>query len=198
MKPRRRLSGEAIIVTGTPGTGKTTFSTMLAKDIGAKYVSLTQFVSTRGLYTRVDSKRQSKVVDLKRVQARLKTMLRKSGGLTIVDTHIPEIAPKNRVKSVFVLRCHPKVLEKRLKSKKWKPSKILENVLAEVLDVCLTHAVGYYGTRRIFQLDTSRANVTKCVAAAKRIVQKPPRRKIRIDWIMRLDRERLLDKYLGL
>lgn len=198
MKPRVRLSGEAIIVTGTPGTGKTTFSRILAKDIGANYVSLTQFVSARGLYTRVDPGRKSKVVDLGRVQARLETMLRKSGGLTIVDTHIPEITPKDRVKSVFVLRCHPKILEKRLKSKNWKSSKVRENVLAEIVDVCLIHATGYYGTRRTFQLDTSRANVTQCVAAAKKIVAKPPRRKTRIDWIRRLDRERLLDRYLGL
>ncbi|MGA2972729.1 MAG: AAA family ATPase [Candidatus Bathyarchaeia archaeon] len=187
----------AIIVTGTPGTGKTTFSKKLAKEIDADHIPLTQFVSEYKLYTGFDRERKSRIVNLARVQVSLNRLLSRTRRPIIVDTHIPEgIIPKNLVKLVFVLRCHPRILETRLSRKKWKPSKVRENVLAEMLDSCLTDAVKWYGWPRVIQLDTSHASVTKCAATAKRILRHRARRKVKIDWITTLDKEHSLARYL--
>ena len=64
MKVPRKTARRAIIVTGTPGTGKTTFAKKLAKEIGADYVALTQFVSERKLYTGFDRERESESCQL--------------------------------------------------------------------------------------------------------------------------------------
>ncbi len=190
-------SRKAVIVTGTPGTGKTILSRKLAKEIGANYVPLTRFVSKRKLYSGFDRERKSRIVNLARARASISSLLSRTPGLTIVDTHIPEgIVPKELAKLVLVLRCHPRILETRLRKRNWKPSKVRENVLAEMLDACLTPAVKYYGWRRVIQLDTSRASVKKCLATAKRILHKPIRRRLKIDWITALDEEHLLDRYL--
>jgi adenylate kinase len=187
----------AIIVTGTPGTGKTTFSKKLAKEIGADYIPLTRFVSEHKLYTGFDRERKSRIVSLARVQTSLNSLLSRTSRPIIVDTHIPEgIIPKNLVRLVFVLRCHPRILETRLNRKKWKPSKVRENVLAEMLDSCLTDAVKWYGWHRVVQLDTSHASATKCVDTAKRILRHRVRRKVKIDWITTLDKEHSLARYL--
>ena len=194
--PRKRAR-RAIIVTGTPGTGKTTFAKMLAKEIGAEYVALTQFVSERKLYTGFDRERESRIVNLARVYANLNRLLLRTRRPTIVDTHIPEgIIPKGLVKIAFVLRCHPRILERRLSKKKWKLSKIRENVLAEMLDVCLINAVKWFGLSRVVQLDTSYIRANKCVVTAKRILIQPARRRVKIDWIATLDKEHSLAKYL--
>jgi adenylate kinase len=197
MKVPRKTARQAIIVTGTPGTGKTTFAKKLAKEIGADYVALTQFVSERKLYTGFDWERESRVVNLARVHASLNRLLLQTRRPTIVDTHMPEgIIPKDLVKLIFVLRCHPRILEERLSKKKWKQSKIRENVLAEMLDVCLINAVRWFGLSRVVQVDTSHITVNKCLATAKRILIQPARRRVKIDWIATLDKEHSLARYL--
>ncbi len=194
----RKTSRKVIIVTGTPGTGKTAFSLKLAKEIGADYVSVTRYVVSHRFYAGFDRERASKIVDLARTQTSLRRLISQATKPVVVDTHIPEgIIPEKTVKSVFVLRCHPKLLETRLRKKKWKPSKTRENVLAEILDSCWTSAIKYYGIKRVVQIDTSRASVRQCVAYAKRtLISKRLPRNMRIDWISTLDKEHSLDRYL--
>jgi adenylate kinase len=197
MKVRGNTVRKTIIVTGTPGTGKTTFAKKLAKEIAADYVALTQLVSERKLYTGFDRERESRVVNLPRAHANLNRLLLQTRRPTIVDTHMPEgTVPKDLVKLVFVLRCHPRILEERLRKKKWMRGKIQENVLAEILDVCFINAVKWFGLSRVVQLDTSHNSINRCVAAAKRTLIQPARRRIKIDWIATLDKEHSLAKYL--
>ncbi len=199
MKTRRmrRALRKVVIVTGTPGTGKTTFSRRLAKEIGANYIPLTEYVSRHRLYAGFDRERGSRIVNVSQTYASLRSLLSRSSGFSVIDTHIPEgIVPKEMVKLVIVLRCHPRTLEDRLRRKNWRPGKVRENVLAEILDSCFTSAVEFYGSRRIAQIDTSRANVRQSVAAAKRALRNRPTKKVRIDWITTLDREHSLDRYL--
>jgi adenylate kinase len=187
-----------VVVTGTPGTGKTTISSRLAEEIGARYVPLTQHVSSRGLYSRVDSRRNSKVIDLRRTRAELRRILAKDDRTMVVDSHIPDVvAPKRLVQRVFVLRCHPKILTSRLRAKKWRHRKIQENLLAEILDACLTEAVTYYGWSRVREIDTSQKSAGRCVALAKASLQRESHRKGRnVDWIAQLSREHSLSTFL--
>ena len=101
------------------------------------------------------------------------------------------------MKRVFVLRCHPRVLKARLRSKGWNHLKIQENLLAEILDICFASSNFYYGANRVTQLDTSKTNLKSNVALAKRILMNPTvKRKIRIDWIRQLVREGSFDDYI--
>ena len=193
----RRPSRSTIIVTGTPGTGKTTFSKNLAKELGAYYIPLTQFVLNRKLYSGFDSRRKTRIVNLARARASLRVLLTAPGS-TIVDTHLPEgVVPESFVRLVFVLRCHPRTLEKRLARKRWNSDKIRENVLAEILDACLTSAIKCYGRRRVAQLNTSHISVGKCVSKAKRFLRGNVPKTVKVDWIETLEKENSLDRYLG-
>ena len=187
----------AVIVTGTPGTGKTTFAKSLARELNAKFVPLTRFVAANKLYSHFDLPRKSMVVDLGRVRTKLNALVSQTPGITIVESHIPEqIISKGLVKLVFVLRCHPRTLERRLARKRWTQDKIRENVLAELLDACLTSAVQYYGSRRIIQIETTHMSVRKCIDIAKAYLTGSSGKQVKIDWIKTLDRKRQLDKYL--
>ena len=188
---------KVIIVTGTPGTGKTTFAKELAKAIGADYVNVTKYVSEHKLYSGIDRQRRTKIIDVQRTRRRLHKELKAARGLVVVDTHVPDgIVPKEMVMLAFVLRCDPRILEGRLHAKKWKKSKIQENLLAEIIDSCLIVTVKHYGSRKAVQLDTSRTKLKQTIALAKRSIQGKPSRELKIDWLTELEKKDLLDRYL--
>ena len=114
----------------------------------------------------------------------------------MLDTHVSDVAPRECVWKVIVLRCHPRVLEKRLRRRGWKDVKVRENVLAEILDCCYILASEYYGSGKVLQVDTSRTAVRNSVKECKALlgVRRPVGRMV--DWITVLDREHALTRYL--
>jgi len=184
-----------IVITGTPGTGKTTISKAIAKSIHADYLSLTRSVTSNGLYSGIDRERSSKIVDIERTRESLRSLTSR-GDLIIVDTHVADSIPRERTRNVIVLRCHPKVLESRLRKKDWGANKVRENVLAEMLDACYMIAITYYGAKKVYQLDTSSHTLKRCVALAKKILQQQASESVTINWIATLKRERGLERFL--
>ena len=189
---------DIIVVTGTPGTGKTTLAKTLARATDAKYVSITQYVADRKLYRALDRQRRTKIVDQAKTRRTLKRALADMRAPVVVDSHLSEgIVPAQMVRLAIVLRCHPRILEARLRAKKWASRKIRENVLAEILDSCLTAAVAYYGARKVIQIDTSHKNLRHCVDLARKALSgKRSSRGVKIDWLARLEKEHVLDRYL--
>ena len=56
---------------------------------------------------------------------------------------------------VIILRCHPDELRKRLSQKRWKKSKVKENIEAEILDIILCEAVDVHPEKNVFEIDTT-------------------------------------------
>jgi len=195
MKPKI-IQPSAIVVTGTPGTGKTTISKSLARQLHADYLSLTNLVIDERLHATVDQERRTKVVDLERTRAWLGKSLRENPAVTIIDTHIADAIPREYVRKVIVLRCHPKVLEARLRKKGWRSFKVRENVLAEILDSCYMIAMEYYGAKKTVQFDTSRTTVRRAVNRCRVLLKKQVLAQPKVDWIRVLDREHDLPRYL--
>jgi adenylate kinase len=187
----------AIVVTGTPGVGKTTISESLARRINAGYLSLTQLVIGSRLDAELDHQRRTRVIDLDRTRGRLRKILRKSKTVTIIDTHVPDVIPREYARKVIVLRCHPTILEARLRRKGWGVSKVRENVLAEILDSCYMVAAEYYGAKRTVQLNTSGTSVSKAVTQCEALLKKRLPGKPMMDWIAVLDREHVLERYMS-
>jgi adenylate kinase len=134
-------------------------------------------------------------MDLVKTRAWLRKSLRTRERMKVVDTHVPEAVPRDLVRKVIVLRCHPRILEARLRRKGWGALKIRENVLAEVLDSCYATATEYYGAKKTAQVDTSRVSISKTVDKCKTILKKQPPDKPMVDWIAVLEREHLFERY---
>ena len=189
----------AILVTGTPGAGKTAVSRLLAKAVQARYVSLAALVERREIDYMYDRHRRTRVVSLKMVGSSLSSLAMRSERGLVIDSHLTfELVPPLRLERTFVLRCYPPVLEQRLERKHWSKRKIRENLLAEILDICLWDAVHEYGWKKIFEIDTTNKRSIRVVQSAVRALErKRIQKSIRVHWLSRLRRNRLLTRYLA-
>lgn len=109
---------------------------------------------------------------------------------------LPAIFRPNELRLVAVLRCAPDELERRYEQRGYKPRKIHENVLAEILGICLHEAVQRFGRHCVAEFDTT-ARTPNSVAAQIRTVARgqqssPPGR---IDWLSYAAERHLLFRY---
>ena len=147
-----------IAISGSPGVGKSTIAKMLAKRLNAHVISISDLVRKHKVQSIMDRKRRTRAVDIKDLQRAVDKEIKKIAsfhsdkikitkssaklvtgkitkpfhGLVIIEGHMSHLL---KADIVFILRCDPFVLKKRLKKRKWPEKKINENVLAEMLDI---------------------------------------------------------------
>lgn len=129
---------KAIIITGTPGTGKKSLGKDLAKRLGYRFLSGKEFIEkNKGVIIGRDRKNKCDIVDVKKLAKKLENYIKKSKEKLVIASHLSHNIDKKYVELCIVTRCPPKVLERRLKKRGYSKEKIRENVEAEILDVCL-------------------------------------------------------------
>lgn len=127
---------KAIIVTGTPATGKTTFAKELAKELNAKYIDVNKIITPEGY----DKERECEIVDTEKLNQALIKLIQK-GYKLIIDSHLSHYLPSKYVEKCYVTKCDLKQLETRLKARNYKKPKIRENLDAEIFDICRNEAI---------------------------------------------------------
>ncbi|HID16885.1 TPA: kinase [Candidatus Bathyarchaeota archaeon] len=191
---------KAILVTGTPGVGKTEFSKLLAKRLGAVHLDVGKVALKEGFAKAFDQKRETWVVDLEGLREWIEAFLKRASSLVVVDGHYSlSLAPKNQVKKIFVLRCDPLVLRERLRLRGDSEEKILENVAAELLDACLLDALKEYGgsPEKICELEATSKGTSRLVEEALESLNSREGRFGRVDWIGKLSKEGKLNELLS-
>ncbi|MGM0591499.1 MAG: adenylate kinase family protein [Halobacteriota archaeon] len=140
-----------VVVTGTPGTGKTTSTDRL----DAPVTHLNDEIAEHELWTERDEARDSLVADLDAVREWLGDW---SG---VVESHLAHHLDADRV---VVLRCRPDRLEARLRERGEPPEKARENAESEALDGILSEAVARHGTDSVYEIDTTDLAVAEVAA----------------------------------
>jgi len=128
-----------IIVSGTPGTGKTILAKRLAKSIKYIHLDLKKLISKNKLKESYDKKRKCYIIDIKKMNKILIEKIKKSKNM-VIDSHLSHYLPKKYVDLCIITKCNLKILEKRLKKRKYNEDKIRENLDCEIFDVCLNEA----------------------------------------------------------
>jgi len=177
-----------VLIAGTPGVGKTTVAREVAKRLGVAYVNVAELAVNEGLVAGYDSERGAYVIDEEAVRAKLRELALR--GRAVVDTHVVSAVPPELVEVAVVLRLDPRELERRLKARGYPPSKVLENVQAEILDACLIEAVEAFGEERTFEVDASGKSVDEVVEEVLKIVKERRGGKPgSVNWLERLGDE---------
>jgi adenylate kinase len=173
-----------LLLTGTPGTGKTTISHLLAEKLGCQLVDINHLVEEKHLYTGLDPEKDYKIVDMDALEGELFKIVgeenvgdqkknssmdfstsidfSKDSGINfsktsciIIEGHLSHYFPQADL--VVVFRTEPHTLEERLKKREWKAAKIRENLEAEALDICTWEAYQIHGTK-VHEVETT--NIT--------------------------------------
>jgi adenylate kinase len=144
-----------VLVTGTPGTGKTTASERVsaALDTTIEVVHLNDQVEGAGLHTGSDADRGSLVADIEGLGGWVEA--REAGSnadVLLVESHLAHHLPADRV---VVLRCRPTELERRLAGRGVSEAEREENAESEALDVILSEAVEYHGIDSVYEIETT-------------------------------------------
>ena len=119
-----------LLVTGTPGVGKTSISKELGKRLKCKVVNEMEFALQKGI-GEWDSVENELEVPVKKLENGLNSYLKKQDNVLLEGHLLCET--KLKVDFAVLIRLHPEVLETRLENKGYRPDKIMDNVFSKVL-----------------------------------------------------------------
>ncbi|MFC2175047.1 adenylate kinase family protein [archaeon] len=157
-----------IVVTGVPGTGKTSVARILSKRLSLPLIEVNQLVRQKKLFTGKEN--NSLIVDMKRLALELK------GFNGIVEGHV--LCELKLPATVVVLRASPRSLKRRLAPRCYSRQKLQDNIESEALDYCAIHASKNY--KKIIQVDTT--GLSPAQAAAKTLRYLETKKSDSIDW----------------
>jgi len=156
-----------IVITGTPGTGKTTLGKSLAQKLKHLYINEREFATEKGI-GKWDSDENELVVPLKELGEELSKVLKKEKDVVLEGHMLCEIRLK--VDLVLLIRLHPELLEERLEGKSWAEVKVQDNAFCEGIDYCKKHVLKNYKGIKVIEV-SSAGNKEDTLAAAIKAVE---------------------------
>lgn len=149
-RARKGASRANILVTGTPGVGKSFVAEVLAARLGMKHVSVSDLAKSSNGLGEWDAERDCHVLDEDAVLDAMEPALG-SGGC-VVEYHACDFFPERWFDLVLVLRARTDVLYDRLKTRGYAEAKLQENLQCEIMQVCLEEARESYAQEIVIEL----------------------------------------------
>eukprot|EP01038_Epipyxis_sp_PR26KG_P011208 gene11208-15033_t len=156
-----------ILITGTPGTGKTETSKLAAEKTGLKYINVGDIVKEFECYESRDEEFDTYIVDDDKLCDILEPILGEGG--FIVDFHSVELFPERWFELVLVLRVGTEVLFDRLTERGYTEKKRNENIECEIMQVVLEEAKDSYNPEIVHELQSN--TIEELEANVQRIEQ---------------------------
>ncbi|EOR02865.1 Putative adenylate kinase fap7 [Wallemia ichthyophaga EXF-994] len=148
-----------ILITGTPGTGKSTLALSLLESLNSQsdnkfsHICVGDLVKHKDLHIGYNQQFQCYDVDDDKILDELEPLLDLGG--CILDWHCSEIFPESSLDLIIVLRCDHQILFKRLEDRNYTPEKINENNDAEIFGECLHEALeAFPNPGQVVELDS--------------------------------------------
>ena len=143
------------ILTGTPGTGKSTVARHLQTSCNIPVLEINTIVKENELFLGYDHRRETLIIDEQAVNTYLLKYLKTIAAICIVG-HFIEFTALKSAQLVFVLRCEPFTLRMRLQKRGYAADKINENIDAEIMQVCLEEGRVFFKEAIIQEVDATK------------------------------------------
>jgi adenylate kinase len=187
-----------IVITGTPGVGKTVVSKLLASKLDALHINLGELVKQKKLWSAVNETRQTLIADMPKLSKHVQKIIASCKQDIVLDGHYAvDVVPPSQIEKAFVLRREPDELRQSMLKRGFKDRKLKENLAAEVLDVCLYNAVKACGVEKVCEIDVTGKKTedvaNEIIAVLKG--EKPCSVGI-VDWLGKLEDEGRLEEFL--
>ncbi|KAJ1791700.1 factor activating pos9 [Coemansia sp. RSA 2399] len=172
--PSKRRTNPNVLITGTPGTGKTTTAEMVAAAAGLEKITVGDLVKHRKLHDGYNEEYDTYWLNEDKVVDEMEGMMA-DGGMC-VEFHTCGFFPERWFDLVVVLRTDTEMIFDRLEERGYKGNKIQENVECEIMQVVLDEARESYSHDILLELssntvDDMEANVERIAAFAEQFRQ---------------------------
>ena len=192
-----------IIISGTPGCGKTSVAKEISNLVVAKIISLNELAISKEFSFEYDEERKTYIVDFKvflpSVLKKIRAIEQNNPPFLIIESHFSDIIPENFIDFAFILRCDPDELFKRLEKKNFNSKKILENIQAEILGNCINYFIQKQTKIPLYEIDTTNLSIK---SVAKIIIDIAVENQDgnnfhigKIDWLEKLFQENRLEEF---
>ncbi|XP_037045447.1 adenylate kinase isoenzyme 6 homolog [Bradysia coprophila] len=133
-----------ILITGTPGTGKTRLSKELAKKFGCHHLDISAVAKENNFVEEYDDEYECPILDEEKLLDYLEPIMAEGG--KIVDYHSCEFFPERWFDVVYVMQCENSILFDRLTARGYNAKKIQSNVECEIFQTILEEAMESYNS----------------------------------------------------
>ena len=133
-----------VLITGTPGTGKTSLASLIAERLSIKHVNVCDLIQQHKCYEGRDEELDTNMLDEDKLLDILETVFQEAQEVEnvsiVTDFHVCEIFPERWFDLVLVLRTRTEVLYDRLTARGYNDKKRDENMQSEIMQVILDEA----------------------------------------------------------
>jgi adenylate kinase len=159
-----------ILVTGTPGVGKTATASLLAASLGLRHINVGELIAQHKCYDGYDNELDTHILDEDKLLDLMESIFQNFAmeGIGIVaDYHTCELFPERWFDLILVLRVTTDVLFDRLTERGYNEKKRGENLEAEIMQVVLDEARESYEEDIVQELPSNtveemNSNVDRC------------------------------------
>ena len=151
-----------ILVTGTPGVGKTTLCTLLENQLeeaykikGFQYIKLVEWINNKKLYKKWNEEFNVPEFDEDMVCDELEPYMSNQGGI-ILEFHSCDFFPERWFDLVVLLRCNNTELYDRLQDRGYSEKKITENIECEIFGVLQEEVMSSYKEEIVLELTSEK------------------------------------------
>ncbi|KAJ1435671.1 AAA domain-containing protein [Ochromonadaceae sp. CCMP2298] len=139
-----------VLLTGTPGTGKTETAKIAAERSGMKHVNVGDLIKQNECHEGKDDEYDTYIIDDDKVVDMLEPIL--EGGGCIVDFHSCELFPERWFELVLVLQTETEILYDRLTARGYGEKKRAENMECEIMQTVFEEARESYDANIVHAL----------------------------------------------
>jgi adenylate kinase len=153
--------------------------------LASPHIDLSKYSFDHGLVSSEDKLRETHIVDMDKLRQEVTRVVEASEDYVILDGHYAQdLVSESLVSKVLVLRKAPWFLRHDLERRGYSRGKVLENLEAEIMGICLNESLTLFPAEKVCEIDTTNNTKEKTLDEAINLLNNHNGcDRERIDWL---------------